>query len=188
MGLAVVVVLNAALLTFVAFFKGYGSKKGENLATHEDIQMLVKQVEAVTKAAKEIEATISTKAWARDVRKETVFEVLARLATVDACVTSLVAFYNEHAGHAHTEDLAQQSLHSKFEIAYAEYVKARMLAGVVCGREVREALVRIQKALRAIVSSCMEEMVVAATRALDDLIEEITLLGELVRKDLGIEL
>ena len=69
--LAAQVVLIICAITFVAYFKGYGSKKGENLATHEDIDKLVKQVEAVTKATQDIEASMSTRVWAREVRKET---------------------------------------------------------------------------------------------------------------------
>jgi hypothetical protein len=42
-----------------AFFGAYLRKKGENLATHEDIDKLVKQVSAVTTATKQIEAKIT---------------------------------------------------------------------------------------------------------------------------------
>jgi hypothetical protein len=42
------------------FFKGYLTKKGENLASKEDVQDLVGQVSVVTDATKRIEADIST--------------------------------------------------------------------------------------------------------------------------------
>lgn len=42
-----------------AYFGSYLKKKGENLATHEDIDMLVRQVSAVTAASKQIEARIT---------------------------------------------------------------------------------------------------------------------------------
>lgn len=42
-----------------AYLGSYLKKKGENLATHEDIDKLVKQVSVVTIATKQIEATIS---------------------------------------------------------------------------------------------------------------------------------
>ena len=44
-----------------AFIGSYLKKKGENLATHEDINKLVDQVKSVTQATKEIEAKISGK-------------------------------------------------------------------------------------------------------------------------------
>ena len=42
-----------------SFLGAYLKKKGENLATHEDINKLVAQVSAVTEATKQIEAKIS---------------------------------------------------------------------------------------------------------------------------------
>jgi hypothetical protein len=42
-----------------AYLGSYLKKKGENLATHEDIDKLVKQVSAVTVATKQIEARIN---------------------------------------------------------------------------------------------------------------------------------
>ena len=48
-----------------AYFAPYLRKKGENLATHEDIGKLVDQVAAVTETTKEIEARISDEVWGR---------------------------------------------------------------------------------------------------------------------------
>ena len=42
-----------------SWLAGYLRKKGENLATHEDINKLVESVSAVTKVMKEIESKIS---------------------------------------------------------------------------------------------------------------------------------
>src|ERR1700688_645275 len=51
-----------------SFLPGYMKKKGENLATHEDIKLLTDQVAAVTTTAKEIEAKISSEVWDRQKR------------------------------------------------------------------------------------------------------------------------
>src|ERR1039457_3768656 len=58
------------LTTLVSAFIGsylasYLKKKGENLATHEDIDKLVDQVRAVTKATKEIEERIESSVWSK---------------------------------------------------------------------------------------------------------------------------
>jgi hypothetical protein len=53
-----------------AYISSYLKKKGENLATHEDIDKLIDQVSAVTKATKQIEATISNETWQRERRAE----------------------------------------------------------------------------------------------------------------------
>lgn len=42
-----------------SYLGGYLKKKGENLATHEDVQRLVEQVSRVTEATKQIEARIN---------------------------------------------------------------------------------------------------------------------------------
>lgn len=46
-----------------AWLGAYFKKKGENYATHEDLGKLVKQMEAVTTATKQIEAKISDEVW-----------------------------------------------------------------------------------------------------------------------------
>jgi hypothetical protein len=50
---------------FAAYFGSYFHKKGENFATHEDIDKLVDQVRAVTTTTKQIEAKISNEVWDR---------------------------------------------------------------------------------------------------------------------------
>lgn len=48
-----------------AYFGGYLRKKGENLATHEDIRKLTDQVAAVTTTTEQIKTEISDAAWNR---------------------------------------------------------------------------------------------------------------------------
>src|SRR5208282_4811332 len=52
------------------YLGAYLKKKGENLATHEDVDKLVEQVRAVTTTTKEIEAKVSGEAWNRQRRWE----------------------------------------------------------------------------------------------------------------------
>jgi hypothetical protein len=77
---------------FIGFLTEYLRKKGENLATHEDIALLVDQVRAVTTATKEIEAKISTEAWDRqkrwEMRRDVLFEATKRLAAVREALNS----------------------------------------------------------------------------------------------------
>ena len=53
-----------------AFLSSYLKKKGENLATHEDLEKLVVQMEATTTATKAIEARISHGVWDQQQRWE----------------------------------------------------------------------------------------------------------------------
>jgi len=62
-GLFLTTVLGSWLGTYIG---SYLKKKGENLATHEDIDKLVDQVAAVTTTTKEIESKISNAMWRRE--------------------------------------------------------------------------------------------------------------------------
>src|ERR1700693_4825413 len=88
-----------ALVSFLsggagAYLGGYLKKKGEYLATHEDINRLVDQVSAVTKATKEIEAKISNEVWERqtrwEVQKGAILDTLRDLASADGLLWKMV--------------------------------------------------------------------------------------------------
>src|SRR6266852_1966802 len=70
-----------------AYFGAYLKKKGENLATHEDIDKLVDQVRAVTQTTKEIEAKISSDVWTMqkqwEMKQEVLFDAAKRIVELD---------------------------------------------------------------------------------------------------------
>jgi hypothetical protein len=80
-----------AALFLGGFLKSYMSKKGENLATHEDMEKLVQQVRAVTSATEDIRASISTETWTRQLRKDACYEMLRHLPRMNEAVARLVA-------------------------------------------------------------------------------------------------
>jgi len=59
-------VIIATVSGIAAYLGSYLKKKGENLATHEDLDKLIKQVSAVTTTTKQIEAKISNDMWRRE--------------------------------------------------------------------------------------------------------------------------
>jgi hypothetical protein len=81
-----------------AYFGSYLKKKGENLATHEDIDKLIKQVAAVTQTTKEIETRISNEVWDRqkqwELKKETIFELGKRVSGAKDALSTLYAVYS----------------------------------------------------------------------------------------------
>ncbi|MGC1907508.1 MAG: hypothetical protein WA715_27030 [Candidatus Acidiferrum sp.] len=64
-----------------AFFEGYGKKKGENLATKEDINEAVTQMKLLTRAAEEMKAETLDKSSAkerlREMRREFAFKLMS---------------------------------------------------------------------------------------------------------------
>lgn len=59
-GISVVTILSAGIGAYIG---AYLKKKGENLATHEDLENLVVELKATTEATKSIEARISNDLW-----------------------------------------------------------------------------------------------------------------------------
>src|SRR5436309_2834820 len=80
-----------------AYFGSYLKKKGENLATHEDVQQLVTQMSAVTQATKEIEAKISNEVWDRqkrwEIKKEAIIAVVGDLSDLEDALSTVDAAY-----------------------------------------------------------------------------------------------
>ena len=70
-----------------SFLAEYLKRKGKNLATHEDIDKLVDQVRAVTRATKEIEAKISSDVWDRqkqwELKRDVLFMAAKRVSELD---------------------------------------------------------------------------------------------------------
>jgi hypothetical protein len=78
---------------FGGFFGTYLRKKGENLATKEDIDDLVEQTRQLTQATKEIEAKISHEVWDRqrkwEVKKEALFDAARGLVELNNALMQL---------------------------------------------------------------------------------------------------
>jgi len=143
----IIFILTLLVGIFVGYLTGYAKKKGENLATHEDIGKLTDQVAAVTKTAKEIEAKISSDVWDRqkrwEMKREVLFEATKRLAEVDLALSmfdvvlqvetaredknapDLVAELNKYALRWHT--------------ASAAFDETRLFVDAICEPETKQA-------------------------------------------------
>jgi len=129
-----------------AYFGSYLKKKGENLATHEDIDKLVEQVRAVTTTTKEIEAKISNEVWDRqkkwEVKKEVLFEATRRLSELDDALLSLHSVIQQEQakeidGAVVSEAKYERTL--RWRKASAAFDETRLLISIVCGNETAEA-------------------------------------------------
>jgi hypothetical protein len=78
--IALALVLNAIAIMVHAFLKGYGGEKGKNLATHEDIDKIVRETE-------EIKAKIADQSSARnrlfEMRRKVAFRLMNLIGTLD---------------------------------------------------------------------------------------------------------
>ncbi|MFP5203845.1 MAG: hypothetical protein ACLGP3_07715 [Acidobacteriota bacterium] len=89
-GLNSVILIFLAVNVFKPFFGSYSAKKGENLATKEDIAQL-------TKTAEGIKAEISDKVWDRqkqwEMRRDIVFESMRKTGKLESCLIDLLSFH-----------------------------------------------------------------------------------------------
>ncbi len=131
-----------------SYLAGYLRRKGENLATHEDIDKLVKQVSAVTQATKEIEAKISNEVWDRqrrwELKREALFELIKRLAALKDVLTELLATYATDQQLNLQNDPKRGELRVKVGKALldaaADFDNTSPLVGVACSDGLHSAL------------------------------------------------
>jgi hypothetical protein len=138
-----------ALTTLVSAFVGsylasYLKKKGENLATHEDIDKLLEQVRAVTTTTKEIEAKISSDVWDQqkrwELKRDALFEGLKGIAGVEDSLSALHAVYktDEESGSERPEE--RLKAYSAFNKAANDLDRSGLIIGLVCGEHLRNDL------------------------------------------------
>jgi hypothetical protein len=96
-----------ALTTLVSAFvgsylAGYLKKKGENLATKEDVGALIDQTRQLTQTTKEIEAKIDDQMWNRqrhwELKKETLIEVVKTIAKAEYSLKHAIVSLNAVVG------------------------------------------------------------------------------------------
>jgi hypothetical protein len=77
------------------YLTGDLKKKGENLATHEDIDKVLYEVRATTQATKEIEAKISSALWDRqkrwELKREVLFKTVDKIGIAKTALNALFA-------------------------------------------------------------------------------------------------
>lgn len=180
---------------FGGYLVGYMRKKGENLATHEDIGKLTEQVAAVTKTAKEIEATISSDLWDRqkrwELKREVLFEATKRVAAADAALSAFDSFLHVEMTYENKKDpnlIQESNKHGlRFLDAATALDETRLLVGAVCGPETKaaiEAFSQLTKAIGAAISKKDHEI---HGKSLADLAQRRLAVGAAIRRELNIE-
>lgn len=153
-----------------SFLAGYLKKKGEKLATHEDLNNLVEQVEATTRATKAIESRISNEVWDRqrqwELKRDAVIGAIQALSASEDTLMMACTFY-------------QMLLKKRTSLAKEEYEKAmldwndkmndfeskRTIAKLMCGDEFNTALTTVRNAIR----TGMKWMMNKSTRSYDEI-------------------
>lgn len=123
-----------------AWFGAYFKKKGENFATHEDIDKLVDQVKAVTTATKQIEAKISDEVWDRQKRWE-----VKRDALIDGVKKLSALVDGDEEARAYVGERAKE-----WNDAAVEFETATTVVGLVCRERVSKEMQQLVRLTRSI--------------------------------------
>lgn len=191
--------LAVAVVTFLsgwtgAYLGSYLKKKGENFATHEDINKLVDQVSAVTTATKQIETKISSDLWDRqkqwELKREILFDAAKRLSEIDNRLLSLQAFW-EHLSHGKIEgEESRIRLESKYVTQWHDSMRSfeetESLIFVSCSRETMGAFAQFTDLLRNASSKIVSGDLEAYAKTKAERGRIIALVRMQIRKELGI--
>jgi len=186
------------LIAFVAgglgsFLGAYLKKKGENLATREDIDGLVEQVRAVTQAAKEIEAKISDQVWDRqrlwEMKRDALFSAAKTLGTtIDAFISFYTACETASKLENPADHLPRKLEKSKnWSAAMAQFDEAATIALIVFGKELGQALNQARLLLRDAASQAYSGDIPAAAASIKTISLEHVKVLALIRKELNIQ-
>jgi hypothetical protein len=195
--------INVLVLVFAAFFKAYGTKKGENLATKEDLQNVLEQVKAVTRTTEEIKTELSEKTWSKqrhwDMKRDAALDVMKIFGEMEQILNNVFHIRNPEtiARSKQTVELANDHIQD-YKNALDQYLagirkfwQARESVALVFSIEVSKHMNAVQNALAQLAALLGDDSpsgpaVKAAQR--DALRREEKLVTEALRKELGIQI
>jgi hypothetical protein len=191
-GISVVTVLSAGIGAYIG---AYLKKKGENLATHEDIDKLVVQIKATTEATKSIEARISNEVWDRqrkwEIKKETLFDATRGLVDLNNGLMQLRSIAEAKKTHPDIPDnvwLLQENeaLKACTEAAYS-LQKITLLLSVTVGTEVLTAFSKIDNILKDMSTKTSSHDFEGASALVEPMRKNMSELIAKIRSELGVD-
>jgi hypothetical protein len=190
-----ILILTTLGSAFGAYLAGYMKKKGEHLATHEDIDKLTDQVAAVTKTTKEIEAQIASGLWDRqkrwELKREVLFEATKRLAAVDDALNTYSSALRLELNKQVQKDSSawleeKLGILAKWSKASTAFDETKLFVGVVCGKETRDAVDALWEVVTRIGKGISKDVTVYEN-ARPEIYKKLLTVREAIRKELGID-
>ena len=203
LGASIAVVSLILGAVFRPYLKGYAEKKGENLATHEDIQKLVDQVKAVTEATKKIEAEISSGLWYRqkrwEMKREVLFEVAKRISVVEDSMLRVAILFKQDSNkqkewetHEPSTDEQRDWNETKHERlrrwmkTKSEFEVSSAFVFIVCSKEAAEAIRNLGTFIIRLAAR-MTTIPDAYDSGQTELVKKILLARQAIRKELEVD-
>jgi hypothetical protein len=187
--------ITALISGFGAYFGAYLKKKGENVATHEDIDKLVDQVRAVTTTTKEIEAKISNDMWDRqkrwELKRDAIFEGAKKFSSAFDAFSRVHSVYNTDlkSGNKDQQHRIEQRLEvgKDFNEAANRLEEAALLVGLACGVKLQNLLLGVATNMRQKVHEMNNWQTAAEQDSWPDLVKRMSGLYAAMREELGTE-
>jgi len=182
-----------AVLFANSFLKSYLSKKGENVATHQDIEKLVDQMKAVTQATEEIKAEISDQVWNRqrlwELKRDTLLATSRSLAAFKSALIRLASTQSVLRENPESAVLLKENTAAiqKLSETFKDFKESVMAASLVVGADVRKSLSRLEEQSREISLSALAEDAKAYEKNHPQLGVIITETTRAIRKELGFD-
>jgi hypothetical protein len=175
-----------------AYLGSYLKRKGENLATHEDIDKLVDQVRAVTTTTKEIEATISGDLWDRqkqwELKREILFDAAKRLHDVENKLSSLHTYWRMRIA-GEIDESARVTLEHQYVTEWQEACRSLeetgTLVNVTCSRETMKAFAQLIDLLKGTAGKIVSDDVEIYTKTKEERNTKVGKARFQIRKELG---
>lgn len=167
---------------------GIQKQKGENLATHEDIDKLRDQVAAVTTTTEQIKAEISDAAWNRqwrlNLKRKVLLKAAQRLSAVDDALLAVDSMVRLKL----TGDEANK-VNRQWHDSGVRFDEARVLMSVVCTNETIEAFQRFLNVANGVAARILtKEDTKIYGQSVDELRASIAAAQAAIRKELGTDI
>ncbi len=178
---------------FGAYLGSYLKKKGENLATREDVGELVKQVAAVTQTTKEIEAKISSEVWDRqrhwEMKRDALFDAARRLEAMHDALTKLYAAQSVLKKSEPTPYLLEEVAKAVnvMRQAFGAFDATEAVTALVCGPEVRDALRAADQLIRGTAKEIFAGNLNVYECHTPNLVKALVQASAAIRKELGVD-
>jgi hypothetical protein len=178
-----------------AFLAGYLKKKGENLATHEDIDKLLQQVAAVTQTTKEIEAKVSGEMWERqqqwELKKGAFIKVINEIAAVQDALTLLDSTFAGARQSTNPEAVPAWTNRKVEAVDTLQRVSLSLdcaiaVALLVSGEDVKQAIHKVRGCIAEIKRKIHANTPEAFVGSIPKLIADMTTLTDSIRRELGV--
>lgn len=182
-----------------AYCGAYLKQKGQNLATHEDIEKLVAQMKATTEATKAIEERISNEFWNKqrvwEMKRDTLLglssaivvleDLLAELNTDAKVVNAMTTAADspmKDAAHARMQDALQ-----RWQMGWRGLINKRNEVIILCTPPIRHAVRKYQTELVRIFKSAKDGQVTNFVEAGTSLDAAKQPIYDAIREELSIE-